>query len=205
MPKIHPYKDHKLYKKLKKDAKKLGDNNFCTVLAAAAITGLTYKECFDAFEQAGRKKKQGANILVQKKAFKILGYKMVKYPIWNIKKRYKGAHKNLKYLTTYHPIRFAYAWRDAPDLYLQGSKHAAAYVGGKIVDWSNDRKSRVTSAYRVVKLKRPRSFSLNIPIETTGSGSLSLERDQFEDWFAERISKIRDRALEEQFVIGGLI
>lgn len=166
MPKIHPHKDHKRYTQIKKDAKALGDNNMCTVVAAAVLTGLDYKTCFDAFEKAGRKKGRGANVIVQKEAFKLLGFKCVDYKLSEVKKRYKGPHKKLKHFTTYHPIRFAYAWRDVPDVYLQGPTHAAAYKDGLVVDWSNDRKTRVTEAYRIVPIEKPVRFTFK-PQELT--------------------------------------
>jgi len=175
MPKIHPHPDHQQYAALKAEIKEFGDTNMCTVLAAAVLTRLSYETCFNAFEQAGRIRGKGANITMQRAAFELLGYKMVEYDLAQIKKRYKGAHANLKNFTTYHPIRFAYAWSGTPDLYIQGNTHAAAYKNERVVDWSNDRKTRITTAHRIVKIDAPQPFNITPPTLTMGAGILEID------------------------------
>ena len=168
MPEPAQRKMHPLYKKLEKEAKAMGDSNFCTVLAAAALTGLPYKECYEAFEQSGRVKGKGVILPVTKKALKSLGYKMTKFNLNTIKKKYKGHHKDLKGLTTYHPIRFHYAWRDVPDLWLDMKEHCAAFKDGKVVDYTKTKKSRLLAAYRVVKIVKDKPFTIEVPETTVG-------------------------------------
>ena len=168
MPEPAQRKMHPIYKKLEKEAKAMGDNNFCTVLAAAALTGLPYKECYEAFEKAGRVKGKGSNLIEQRKAFKSLGYKMTKFNLNKIKKKYKGHHKELKGLTSYHPIRFHYAWRDVPDLWLNMKAHVAAFKDGKVVDYTKTKKRRLLGAYRIVKIVKDSPFTIEVPETTVG-------------------------------------
>ena len=175
MPRIQKTKDHKLFKKLHKASKSMGDGNSCTVIAAAVLTGLSYQECFDAFEKAGRIKGKGCVLAVQKDALKLLGFKFVPYKLNTIKMRYRGAHRKLKGFTTFHPIRFSYAWEGTPDLWLDCRTHAAAYRDGKVIDWSNDKKRRFTTAYRVVPIEKPVKFSIASPSITTGDSNPNLE------------------------------
>ena len=176
MPAIHPHKDHQRFVKLNEEAAVMEDKNMCAVIAAAVITGLDYKTCFEAFERAGRVKGKGTLRSVQKAAFDDLGYDCIDYDLKHIKARYKGAHSKLKYFTTYHPIRFAYAWHDVPDLYMQGPSHAAAFKGGKVIDWSNDKKVRVNKAWVIKKrgaAKEPEEARVTISMTNQDADALA--------------------------------
>jgi hypothetical protein len=101
-----------------------GDKNFCTVVALAAICRIPVAEAKAAMAAQGRKDGQGASDLAMIKAAKALGFEMKQVPFaeyWDIIKSYPGAHKNLKTITTHHPVRFAKAWAGRPDYLMFGN------------------------------------------------------------------------------------
>ena len=132
------------------------DRRSCAVLALAAICRVPAKEAQDALSKAGRKIGKGTHTFQMMKAAANLGFEMKQMSLYTqqeIIAQYPGAHKNLKSVTTHHPVRFAKVWSQQPDCLLFVTRHVAAFVDGQVVDWTAGRAKRVESMYTVTKIE----------------------------------------------------
>lgn len=130
-----------------------GDNNDCFPKAIAALTGLDYEVVREAMKAEGRKDGRGTPWHVARAAAKTLGYDIVRSTGFEAAMiaTYPGVHKNLKNITTRHPVRFAKQWAGQSCL-LWSDRHVSAVVDGKMIDWAVNRSKHVMGVYRVVKL-----------------------------------------------------
>jgi hypothetical protein len=121
------------------EAYAFGETNDCTVKALVVLTGKSYAEVHAALKAEGRKNRQGASYYQMQMACRRLGFNMVKRD-WrwdhDIIATYPGAHKNLKSVTTHHPVRFAKQWAGQPNMLLGTHGHVAAFKDGRIHDRS---------------------------------------------------------------------
>ena len=143
-------KFHEIKSALKQD----GDNNYCAILAIAALTGVDPKTVREAVEAAGRKRGKGTYQHQMISACEALGFKMnfISHKTRSeIIAQYPGTHKNLKSITTNHPRRFSKVWQSQPNMLMITTNHAAAYVDGTVIDWSVNNSLRITELYTIVK------------------------------------------------------
>ncbi len=131
-----------------------GDNNDCFPKAIAVLTGLPFETVVAAFAEAGRVTGKGTPWGIAREAIKALGFKLERMgPAWwdDMLESYPGVHKNLKNITTRHPVRFAKQWEGVSVL-MHVNAHVAAVKDGKMHDWSINRSKHVIDIYKVVKL-----------------------------------------------------
>ena len=112
-----------------------GEHRDCTVKALTAATGLPYDECHAALAKTGRKNRKGCHWYVQgPKAAESLGFNM---------RRMDRSEYRAKTMIT--------AGRDralrSGHFVIQVSRHVAAVVDGKIIDWSEGTRRRVEDIY----------------------------------------------------------
>lgn len=140
------------YEKIKKHL--LGDKRHCSVIAIAAITKLPPKQVQEALAAAGRKVGCGTPIWASARALKLLGFKVtIHRDLWlqAMIQSYPGRAKLLKNITTHHPRRYKKAWANQPDMLLFTNSHVAAYVNGKVVDWSIKKSLQITEVWTIEK------------------------------------------------------
>ena len=141
------------FHEIKSILKEEGDNNYCAILAIAAMTGVCPKAVRAAVEAAGRKRGCGTYQHQMIKACEALGFKMKAIGFQarrDIIAQYPGVHKNLHHITTHHPRRFSKAWASQPNMLMLTATHAAAYLDGVVVDWSVNTSLRITELYTIV-------------------------------------------------------
>ena len=142
------------YSKLVAESNSSGDNNDCFPKAIAVLTGLPLADVIKAFAEAGRLTGKGTPWGVAREGVKALGYKLERVDsMWQCRmlESYPGVHKNLKNITTRHPVRFAKQWEGVSVL-MHVNAHVAAVKDGKMHDWSINRSKHVIDIYKVVKL-----------------------------------------------------
>jgi len=133
----------------------VGDRAHCAVIALAAITKLPPKQVQEALAAAGRKIGRGTYTWTTQRALALLGYSVEKASrdwIQEMIASYPEPHNMLKNVTTHHPRRFKSAWSGQPDMLLFTSGHVAAYVDGKVVDYSVKRSLQITEVWWVEKI-----------------------------------------------------
>lgn len=150
-------KIHKIEDKSKLDYKVLvddGDRGCCAVVAIAKITNTDVFVVQNLLEVAGRKHRCGTRRSVTKKVLEELGYKIRIVSLGedaDLISSYPGKHKYLKNITSHHPRRFPAAWDREPDQLMFTSSHVLALVGGRVHDWSCNKKLHVTERWYVTK------------------------------------------------------
>jgi len=117
------------------ESKAKGEHNDCTVKALTAATGLPYDQCHAALKKLGRKNRRGCNWMTMGPlAAKALGFNL---------DRLDFSEYNAKTMIT--------AARDrrlqAGNFVVQVSRHVAAMVDGKVIDWSEGRAKRIQCIY----------------------------------------------------------
>lgn len=154
MPKITRTAKHGHYTALRAESSKAGETNDCTVVAFAAVSGVSYEEAHAAMKRQGRKDRKGmwfAESGMQKE-LEALGLKVVRMRDRDFVDLYPGVHSGLKSITTHHPKRFNKVWANGRTFLFFTNSHVAAVVNGETIDWSNDRACRVTVLYEVVRM-----------------------------------------------------
>jgi hypothetical protein len=107
----------------------------CTVKALTAATGLTYDVCHAALAKTGRKNRQGCHWYSQgPKAAESLGFNM---------RRMDRSEYRAKTMITAGRDRALKSGR----FVVQVSRHVAAVVDGKVIDWTEGRRHRVEDIY----------------------------------------------------------
>lgn len=137
-------------------SEKLHENRDCTVKAVTIVTGLDYGTVHRAFANAGRKARKGCHRDVTERAVGLLGFEMN-----NVEYRAKTA------IT----IERDPALRTGS--YLVGmTRHLAAMIDGKLVDWSIGRRKKINGVFQLIKIDTPKAPSipahnwLDIPVQT---------------------------------------
>ena len=116
-----------LYETVRECALSMGHKRFCAPLAMALVTGFDYMKCHDILVDRGYRhsgtsttKKEWVEVLPE------LGFKLTKVRV--------SAKTNVTLQGTLNPdMKFLVAYR----------RHIAAYVGGKIEDWSEGKRNRI--------------------------------------------------------------
>lgn len=140
------------YLRFSQDRAKLNETNDCTVVATAAVCGISYEEAHAACAKFGRKARKGMKRPQYLEAIKSLGFVVETVSMRDIIAKYPGNHKNLKSITTHHPARFNNVWRDGNNYLLNQKAHVSACVNGELHDWAVGRMKRVIFAYKVTKI-----------------------------------------------------
>lgn len=142
------------YAKVRQDIASAGDANACFPAAISVLSGLPFETVQKAFAEAGRKNGKGTPWGTAERACKALGLQMKRLPTkWELDmiESYPGVHKNLKNITTRHPVRFAKAWA-GKSVMLHVNGHVAAVKDGKMHDWTINRSMHVIAVYEIVKV-----------------------------------------------------
>lgn len=126
-----------------------GDNNFCSVVALAFVSGLSFLKSQIALEELGRMKGKGMNNPAILEAMKVNGVKLSKVEPESFIAKYPKPHKQaLKHVTTHHPRRFAEIFAEGTYVMFT-SDHVAVCVDGELKDWSVNNALRVKEIYKV--------------------------------------------------------
>lgn len=141
------------YLRFSQDRARLNETNDCTVVATAAVCGISYEEAHAACAKFGRKARKGMRRAQYLEAIKSLGFEVEAMSLRDIIAKYPGTHKNLKSITTHHPARFNNVWRDGGRYLLNSNGHVSACINGELHDWAVGRMKRVISVYRVRKIR----------------------------------------------------
>lgn len=139
---------------LQSEMKEEGDNNFCAVVAVAALTGKSGKEVSAYMIEKGRrttgKGVHNSEILDTLREF---GMTIEPVAIGPIIGQYPGVHKGLKSITTHHMDRFPAVWKEgdlADDKFIAFTPgHCLAIIDGENIDWTKGHAKRINSLYRV--------------------------------------------------------
>lgn len=140
------------YLRFTPDTERHNENNDCTVIALAAVTGVTYDEAHAACRAQGRKNGKGLLRSSMHQALRSLGFETLVVKRAEIIAKYPGNHKNLGSVTTHHPARFKSVWRDGNNYLLHQKGHVSACVNGELQDWAVGRMKRVQLVCKVQKI-----------------------------------------------------
>jgi len=116
------------------DAKRLGDNNMCGVIAAAVATNTMYDKCYDLFKDLGRKHGKGVSTTQIRNALDKLGFSVSIVPGFLDTGTMSTIHRRLDETKTYL-------------VFVRG--HVACVKGGVVHDWTAGRKHRVRHVMEV--------------------------------------------------------
>lgn len=133
-----------------------GEHRDCTVKALTAATGLTYDECHAALAKTGRKPRKGCHWYIQgPQAAKALGFTM---------RRMDRSEYRAKTMITAGRDRALRSGR----FVVQVSRHVAAVVDGKVIDWSEGTRRRVEDIYECTPIA---GFVAPLPMGPMPTGS----------------------------------
>lgn len=123
------------YKELLKASEKINERNDCAVKALTVVLGIPYELSHKLFLSLGRRSRSGVTFSTIKDALKIAGAELevVKIPA------FVKTSKNLQESGLLENGRYL----------ICTSGHIAGSVGGEIVDYTADRKTRVKTVYSV--------------------------------------------------------
>lgn len=130
------------------------DRNCCSVIAIAALAGISYDEAAEVLQRCGREKGKSTSYAVMQQAMQELGlgYRSLEYPERRaLIDTYPGAHKGLKSITPHHAVRFKKAWEEAGIknglIFTQG--HVMALRDGVVHDHQHQSMKRVVGLWLV--------------------------------------------------------
>ena len=130
------------------------DRNCCSVIAIAALAGISYDEAAEVLQRCGREKGKATSYAVMQQAMQELGlgYRSLEYPERRaLIDSYPGAHKGLKSITPHHAVRFKKAWEAAGIknglIFTQG--HVMALRDGVVHDHQHQSMKRVVALWLV--------------------------------------------------------
>ena len=131
IPQWNPYADGVFGK----ERKKMGDDNNCTVVTLAIVTGRSYQDCHKYLSKYGRRLRRGmlskeiSEALEAMKTFRVV----------------KGEYGNNNRITLNKFLKK----HPKGKYYLCHRGHAFAVVDGVVYDHSNKKRRQITMAYRV--------------------------------------------------------
>ena len=127
-----------------------GDSGFCVPLAVAVLLPeVPLDQIKKAFEEAGRIKRRGTNLLVLRKALASLGYALMQIRDSSFIQTYPGVHKKLRAVTSLHPKRFKKSF-EGRNLLFWGNSHTWAMKDGEVQDWAHTRSLRVNLIWEII-------------------------------------------------------
>lgn len=125
------------YEALKAESKRIGERNDCTVIAFAMIYDMTYLESHSLLMRLGRQVCRGFNAEIATRHFNLTRSMKVR------PKQPNGSKYTIKTITNTIPVGKYLIFTDG---------HILACIDGKIYDWTEDRKHRVTHYIQVGSL-----------------------------------------------------
>lgn len=131
---------HPLFQQLLVESRTMDETNDCTVKAVCVTTGLPYNQVHEVFRQCGRKSGRGVHRSVTFAALSRLGY-------YHIDMTMDFYHCDL--LKTMAGLKGKVRKDHTYLVFING--HVAGLKNGEVIDWTNSRRHRIMSVYRVVK------------------------------------------------------
>lgn len=151
-PKTNGIKLSADYLSLKEQSVARGDFNDCTVKALALAADIPYSLAHPLARDAGRVNGRGmssptcVNLIREQLAKQ--GKRLARFEPEAIISTYPGQHKNLRHITSHHPVRFAKQW-PAGTFVCFTATHVFVVKDGVVHDWSVGRALQVQFMYRV--------------------------------------------------------
>jgi hypothetical protein len=139
------------YLELKEASMAAGEKNDCAVVAVATVAGIEYNEALELMTKAGRKPRDGTFISVTKEVLESLDIKIKLVDKRKYLRRCKTFPKaEPKNITSHSFRRFPDAWHDLhPTCLAFTTDHVFAVINSQNVDYSVNRKIRITQLYEV--------------------------------------------------------
>lgn len=147
MPAVGKTTHSDMYTEVRRESHERQEKNDCTVVAVALFTGVSYDVAHGALRNAGRFAHSGAYQSQVKQALLSLGVEVVDVNLRGIIQAYPGVHIEMKNVTTHQPRRFMDVWSGMPNLVMFSKTHCAAYIDGKVHDWSVNNALRVINSF----------------------------------------------------------
>lgn len=147
MPAVGKTSQTELYKEIRKSSIERQEKNDCTVVAVSLFTGVSYDVAHTALRNAGRFAHSGAYQSQVRAALLELGVEITEVNLRGIVQAYPGVHTLMKNITTHQPRRFQHVWDGMPNLIMFSRTHCAAYIDGKVHDWSVNNALRVINSF----------------------------------------------------------
>lgn len=130
----------------------LNETRDCSVVAVAAVCGVSYEVAHATLKQLGRKDQKGTTISLICNALRALGFQYESVSRKNVISNYPAGHRDvLKNITTHHPERFNKVWKDGFNYLFFTSGHVLAVLDGTNVGHTKGRAVRVEMIYKVTK------------------------------------------------------
>lgn len=126
-----------LFSMVTEDSERFNEKNDCAVKAVALATGKPYADVRARMMRIGRRPKKGTPIWVTEAVLREYGYKMV------LETRFPHARTPITAARTM-PKRGVYL--------IRTRRHILCYRAGKIQDWTDGRRHRITAIWKIVRL-----------------------------------------------------
>ena len=156
VPKIAKSQPTEVFSRMHEESRAKGEKNDCAVKAVAVVCGVSYEEAHAVLKAKGRKEGQGTAIVTIREAVKAFGKTPRSWghgEVQDMISRYPGVHKNLKKITTHHPVRFKKVWSEeiTDPVLIFTNNHVAAYRDGQLHDWSIGRALRALNVWSITE------------------------------------------------------
>lgn len=139
-----------LYDQLDEVSTKIKEDNDCTVMTLACVTGASYENAHAALEAAGRQRGEGAALEVLFTALKALGHTTRRHWSKHTLRLEVGADARV---TSASPAVGDGDWSVMPTMILNMTRHVAAFRAGEVHDWSDERMVPVLDAWEIVPIR----------------------------------------------------
>lgn len=127
----------KQYQEIYQNSQLMNETNDCAVIALSLTCGIDYQEAHKIFKECGRKDRQGAFYGQIRNAFIKAGFHMNR--LYDVKAKTVTSLKKEKIFSP------------AGRYLVLTATHALAMHGNQVLDWTADRRHRVSSIYEIVK------------------------------------------------------
>lgn len=172
MPAVGKTTPTDLYKEVREEGHKRQEKNDCSVVAVSLFAGVQYDVAHNALRDAGRLPHSGAYRNQVRDALLSLGVHIVEINVAPLVQAYPGVHVLMKNVTTHQPRRFKDVWDGMPNLIMFSRTHCAAYIEGKVHDWSVNNALRVITSF--VKVEEAKLVRAHIEAKLAARGPVNL-------------------------------
>lgn len=135
---------------LMQESDKFNEKNDCVVKMISVVCGIEYADAHALAKKFGRKNNDGMRFHDYSAAIKSLGFKLESIDESHFISRYPSWYQP-KNLTTYQQKMFPKVWKDGQMYIARVPGHVLAIDNGQVIDWTHERKFRITRIYRVTK------------------------------------------------------
>ena len=136
------------YAQMTKLSSRIGENKDCAVSALAWVLGISYEAVHQAMDVAGRAHAEGTPLHITRVAMKALGFR--------VRREYSaerlGLEVGVRKPKTSDAAANPAAWEHLPPLLLHMHRHSAAFVGGRVEDWTADRDAPIEQAWELERI-----------------------------------------------------